>query len=77
METTTQTPAAPVDVPGYLTKTQVAERFQKCEKTTERWCKDGILPHIKLGEGKSATLLFDWEDAKRRLKDKFGANVAC
>ena len=75
METNTQTPAAPVEVPGYLTKVQVAERFQKSTKTIERWCKDGILPHIKLGQGKSATLLFDWEEIKRRMRDRYGFNL--
>lgn len=60
---------------GYLTKEQVAERFQKSPKTIGRWCKEGILPYIKLGDSKSDTLLFDWEDIRKRLRDKFGFNV--
>ena len=66
------TPEVPT-LEGYQTKAQVAKLLQKTERTVEVWMKAGIIPHIKLGRGKRATVLFRWPDIQAHFAARFGA----
>ena len=57
---------------GYLLKGEVAARLRKQPRTIERWMRDGILPFLKLGKGRRATVLFRWPDIVAALQAKFG-----
>jgi predicted DNA-binding transcriptional regulator AlpA len=56
---------------GYITKPEVAQRMQKTPRTIERWMIDGILPYIKIGKGKRASVLFRWSDIQAHFEAKF------
>jgi hypothetical protein len=60
-----------IPLDGYLLKDEVATRLRKTPRTVERWAKQGILPHLKLGRGKRATVLFNWPDIQAALKRRF------
>jgi hypothetical protein len=57
---------------GYLVKAQLARMIQKDERTVERYMRLGIVPYIKLGKGRRATVLFSWPDVKEHLVKCFG-----
>jgi hypothetical protein len=61
---------------GYLTKPEVAARLRKEPRTVERWMKLGIIPYLKLGNGKRATVLFRWPDIESALQARFGVGGA-
>jgi hypothetical protein len=61
---------------GYRTKPQIARLFQKSERTIEHWTKAGIIPCIKLGRGRRATVLYDWPVIKEHLASRFSTSVA-
>jgi len=56
---------------GYLTKREVAKRLRKTVRTIERWMRLGFLPHVKIGRGKRATVIFDWPDIQASLHARF------
>jgi hypothetical protein len=58
--------------PGFTTKRDVAARMHKSEKTINRLMAEGKIPYLKIGSGKQATVLFDWEDVKASLKRHYG-----
>ena len=65
-------PKSQPSVPDYISKVDVALRFGKSVRTIEQWMHNGYLPHIKLGKGRRATVLFKWADIETHLKSKFG-----
>ena len=69
-------PAAAV-TDGFLLKGEVAARLRKQKRTVERWMARGIIPFIKIGKGRRATVLFRWEDVVNALKANFGHGVIC
>ena len=60
---------------GYLLKKEVAFRLRKKPRTIERWMRLGIIPFIKIGKGKRATVLFSWPDIEDRLLSRFGVGI--
>ena len=60
---------------GYILKPEVAHRMSKTTRTIERWMREGILPFIKIGKGRRATVLFVWSDIQERLNTRFGVNT--
>jgi hypothetical protein len=65
-----------LDGPGYLTKREVAKRLRKQPRTIERWMKQGIIPHFKIGKGKRANVLFRWPDIEAAFVARFGVGYA-
>jgi predicted site-specific integrase-resolvase len=61
---------------GYLLKSEVAERCRKKPRTIERWMRTGIIPYIKLGKGRRATVLFKWAEVEKSLQRAFGIGGA-
>jgi hypothetical protein len=59
-------------VEGYIVKNEVARRLQKTPRTVERWMREGIIPHIKVGKGSRATVLFSWPQIEAHLASRFG-----
>ena len=60
------------NIAGYLVKEEVATRLRKEPRTIERWMRQGIIPYLKLGRGKRATVLFKWDEIERSLQARFG-----
>jgi hypothetical protein len=61
----------------FISKTDVAVRLGKTPRTIEFWMRQGIIPYIKIGKGRRATVLFKWADIEAHLKANFGVgNVA-
>ena len=56
---------------GYQTKSQIARQIQKTERTVERWMREGIIPYLKIGKGKRATVLFNWPDVQEHFAKRF------
>lgn len=56
----------------YLSKMEVAARLGMTARTIEHWMQRGIIPYIKIGRGRRATVLFKWADIETYLKKKFG-----
>ncbi len=63
------------DTTSYLNVPAVARRFGKSEKTIRRWAQDGTLPYVKMGRGRNAPILFDWEVIKDHLTRRFSRNI--
>lgn len=63
-------------IEGYIRKEEVARRLTVTPRTVEMWAKQGILPYLKLGRGKRATVLYKWVDIEAHLKAKFGKEGA-
>jgi len=61
---------------GYITKPEVAALCRKKPRTIERWMEAGIIPYLKLGKGRRATVLFKWPDIEAALQAKFGVGGA-
>ncbi len=60
---------------GFISKTEVAKRLGKTARTVEQWMQRGIIPYLKIGKGRRATVLFKWADIEAHLKINFG--VGC
>lgn len=59
-------------VADYISKADVAVRLGKSVRTVEYWMHIGYIPHIKLGKGRRATVLFKWADIESHLKNHYG-----
>lgn len=59
----------------FISKADVAARLGKTTRTVEQWMLRGIIPYIKIGKGRRATVLFKWADIETHLKKNFG--VGC
>lgn len=67
--------ATPPPGDGYIVKAELAARLRNTPRTVERWMRLGIIPYIKIGKGRRATVLFRWPDVEARLKTKFGVGM--
>jgi hypothetical protein len=56
----------------YLSKLEVAARFGMTARTIEHWMRRGIIPYLKIGKGRRATVLFKWTDIEAHLKANYG-----
>jgi hypothetical protein len=56
----------------FISKTDVAVRLGKTPRTIEHWMRQGVIPYIKIGKGRRATVLFKWADIEAHLKANFG-----
>jgi hypothetical protein len=56
----------------FISKTDVAMRLGKTARTVEQWMLRGVIPYIKIGKGRRATVLFKWADIETHLKSNFG-----
>ena len=57
----------------YLSKPEVAARLGMTARTIEHWMARGIIPYLKIGRGRRATVLFKWADIEAHLKSNFGS----
>jgi excisionase family DNA binding protein len=57
---------------NYISKTEVAVRLGMTARTIEHWMQRGILPYLKIGQGRRATVLFKWADIEAHLKANYG-----
>ena len=57
----------------YLSKMEVAARLGMTARTIEHWMARGIIPYLKIGRGRRATVLFKWADIEAHLKSNFGS----
>jgi hypothetical protein len=53
---------------GHLVKRDIAVRCQKHVRAIERWMDLKMIPYLKLGKGRRATVLFNWPDVQTALK---------
>jgi excisionase family DNA binding protein len=58
---------------NYISKTEVAVRLGMTARTIEHWMQRGIIPYLKIGKGRRATVLFKWSDIEAHLKANYGA----
>jgi hypothetical protein len=56
----------------FISKADVAVRLGKTVRTVEQWMLRGVIPFIKIGKGRRATVLFKWNDIEAHLKSNFG-----
>lgn len=56
--------------PEYLLKPEAAELLRINVRTLERYMQDGIIPYIKIGSGRRASVRFRREDIAAKL-DRF------
>lgn len=56
----------------YLSKSEVAARLGMTARTIEHWMALGIIPYLKIGKGRRATVLFKWADIEAHLKTNYG-----
>ena len=56
----------------YLSKMEVAARLGMTVRTVEHWMRRGIIPYVKIGKGRRATVLFKWAEIEVHLKKCFG-----
>lgn len=61
---------------GYMLKAEVAALIRKTPRTVEAWMRAGILPYIKIGKGRRATVLFRRADIDARLTANFGVGFS-
>jgi len=47
----------------------------KTARTVEQWMRRGIIPYLKIGKGRRATVLFKWPDIESHLKANYGVGV--
>ncbi len=57
---------------GFISKVEVARRLGKTARTVEQWMQRGVIPYIKIGKGRRASVLFKWTDIEAHLKANFG-----
>ena len=60
---------------GFISKKEVARRLGKTARTVEQWMRRGIIPYLKIGKGRRATVLFKWTDIEAHLKTYYGVGV--
>jgi excisionase family DNA binding protein len=60
---------------GFISKAEVAKRLGKTARTVEQWMRRGIIPYLKIGKGRRATVLFKWPDIEAHLKTNYGVGV--
>jgi excisionase family DNA binding protein len=56
----------------FIPKAEVARRLGKTARTVEQWMQRGVIPYIKIGKGRRASVLFKWTDIEAHLKANFG-----
>ena len=56
----------------FISKAEVARRLGKTARTVEQWMRRGVIPYIKIGKGRRASVLFKWTDIETHLKANFG-----
>lgn len=56
----------------FISKVEVARRLGKTARTVEQWMQRGVIPYIKIGRGRRASVLFKWSDIEVHLKTNFG-----
>jgi excisionase family DNA binding protein len=56
----------------YLSKMEVAARLGMTARTVEHWMRRGIIPYVKIGKGRRATVLFKWAEIETHLRKCFG-----
>ena len=56
----------------YLSKMEVAARLGMTARTVEHWMRRGIIPYVKIGKGRRATVLFKWAEIEAHLRKCFG-----
>ena len=56
----------------FISKVEVARRLGKTARTVEQWMRRGVIPYIKIGKGRRASVLFKWTDIEAHLKANFG-----
>jgi excisionase family DNA binding protein len=56
----------------FISKAEVAKRLGKTARTVEQWMQRGVIPYIKIGKGRRASVLFKWTDIEAHLKSNFG-----
>ena len=56
----------------FITKTEVATRLGMTARTIEHWMQRGIIPYLKIGKGRRATVRFKWADIESHLKTNYG-----
>ena len=56
----------------FISKPEVAARLGMTVRTIEHWMQRGIIPYLKIGRGRRATVLFKWADIEAHLKTNFG-----
>ena len=55
----------------FISKAEVAARLGKTARTVEQWMQRGVIPYIKIGKGRRATVLFKWADIEAYLKTNY------
>ena len=56
----------------YISKMEVAARLGMTARTIEHWMQLGIIPYLKIGKGRRATVLFKWAEIETHLRKCFG-----
>ena len=59
----------------FISKTEVATRLGMTARTIEHWMRRGIIPYLKIGKGRRATVLFKWADIESHLKANYGVGT--
>ena len=59
----------------FISKTEVATRLGMTPRTIEHWMQRGIIPYLKIGKGRRATVLFKWTDIESHLKANYGVGT--
>lgn len=59
---------------GYILKSEVAARIQKTPRTVERMMREGLIPYLKIGKGRRATVLFSWPKIQEQFEARFAVN---
>lgn len=59
----------------FISKTEVATRLGMTPRTIEHWMQRGIIPYLKIGKGRRATVLFKWADVESHLKANYGVGT--
>ena len=60
---------------SFISKTEVATRLGMTARTIEHWMQRGIIPYLKIGKGRRATVLFKWSDIESHLKANYGVGT--
>ena len=59
----------------FISQTEVATRLGMTARTIEHWMQRGIIPYLKIGRGRRATVLFKWADIEAHLKANYGVGT--
>lgn len=59
----------------FISKTEVATRLGMTARTIEHWMQRGIIPYLKIGKGRRATVRFKWADIESHLKANYGVGT--